>query len=82
MITRQVLFKSLEIFECVFSTGAHHLDLRASTDIDPDWLIEQRTTEVEHIAKWIAEYMRDKKLPHKVPNFSDSVNRKWNILSE
>lgn len=73
---------SSSIVALVAPEGAHHLDLRASTDIDPDWLIEQRTTEVEHIAKWIADYMRDKNLPHKVPTFSDSVHRKWNILSE
>ncbi|KAI4383446.1 hypothetical protein MLD38_009281 [Melastoma candidum] len=36
--------------------GAHHIDLRAATDEDPDWLIEQRQTEVNLIKKWLDDY--------------------------
>lgn len=37
-------------------SGAHHIDLRASTPEDPDWLVEQRATEVELIKGWLNEY--------------------------
>jgi lysosomal Pro-X carboxypeptidase len=48
----------------IFCAGAHHLDLRAATKIDPDWLIEQRAAEVAHIARWIAEYQTAEKLEY------------------
>lgn len=40
--------------------GAHHLDLRAATADDPDWLLEQRATEVKLIEGWIADYYKKK----------------------
>lgn len=55
---------SSSIVALVAPEGAHHLDLRAATKIDPDWLIEQRAAEVAHIAKWIAEYQKAEKLEY------------------
>ncbi|KAM7251034.1 hypothetical protein ACFE04_022917 [Oxalis oulophora] len=43
------------------SKGAHHIDLRATTSDDPLWLIEQRATEIKHIARWINQYYRESK---------------------
>ncbi|KAG0572079.1 hypothetical protein KC19_VG066300 [Ceratodon purpureus] len=57
---------SSSIVALVAPEGAHHLDLRAATKIDPDWLIEQRAAEVAHIAKWIAEYHNENTMPHDV----------------
>ncbi|KAI6695040.1 hypothetical protein NL676_022750 [Syzygium grande] len=36
--------------------GAHHIDLRAATAQDPDWLVEQRATEIKLIRKWLSDY--------------------------
>ncbi|XP_056167902.1 uncharacterized protein LOC115685262 isoform X2 [Syzygium oleosum] len=36
--------------------GAHHLDLRAATAQDPNWLVEQRVTEIKLIKKWLSDY--------------------------
>ncbi|KAI5078890.1 hypothetical protein GOP47_0006561 [Adiantum capillus-veneris] len=36
--------------------GAHHLDLRSSTEDDPQWLIEQRQVEIAHIKSWLSQY--------------------------
>ncbi|GAB4847137.1 hypothetical protein Ancab_026148 [Ancistrocladus abbreviatus] len=36
--------------------GAHHLDLRASTPNDPDWLVQQRASEIRLIEGWINDY--------------------------
>ena len=36
--------------------GAHHLDLRAPTDLDPEVLTQARAIEMNNIKKWIAEY--------------------------
>lgn len=47
---------SILIFFILLFSGAHHLDLRASTENDPDWLIEQRATEIKLIEGWINEY--------------------------
>lgn len=41
--------------------GAHHLDLRASTLEDPDWLVEQRVAEVKLIQGWLDQYFETKK---------------------
>ncbi|KAH9664093.1 hypothetical protein KPL70_019900 [Citrus sinensis] len=41
--------------------GAHHLDLRPSTNEDPDWLKKQRETEIKLIEDWIDNYYRGKK---------------------
>lgn len=43
-----------------FSAGAHHIDLRAMTDQDPDWLIEQREAEVILIKTWLDDYNQAK----------------------
>nr|XP_043615611.1 lysosomal Pro-X carboxypeptidase-like isoform X2 [Erigeron canadensis] len=40
----------------VTEKGAHHLDLRAATTMDPDWLVEQRASEVKLIEGWIVDY--------------------------
>ncbi|KAL3726277.1 hypothetical protein ACJRO7_031204 [Eucalyptus globulus] len=40
--------------------GAHHLDLRAATAHDPDWLVEQRATEIKLIRKWLRDYYQAK----------------------
>ena len=42
-------------------SGAHHLDLRAATDEDPDWLVDQRESEVKLIKKWLQEYYDNKR---------------------
>ncbi|KAF3970937.1 hypothetical protein CMV_005408 [Castanea mollissima] len=41
--------------------GAHHVDLRAATAEDPDWLVEQRATEIKLIEGWINNYHQEKK---------------------
>lgn len=41
--------------------GAHHLDLRAATANDPDWLVDQRASEVKLIEGWIADYYKKTK---------------------
>ncbi|WCJ32073.1 Lysosomal Pro-X carboxypeptidase [Euphorbia peplus] len=41
--------------------GAHHIDLRAATPEDPDWLVMQRLTEMELIKGWISDYNLRKK---------------------
>ncbi|KAK3416587.1 hypothetical protein EUGRSUZ_H02343 [Eucalyptus grandis] len=40
--------------------GAHHLDLRAATAEDPNWLVEQRATEIRVIKKWLSDYYQAK----------------------
>ncbi|MED6185790.1 hypothetical protein PIB30_060498 [Stylosanthes scabra] len=47
---------SESVVALVTEEGAHHLDLRASTKYDPDWLVEQRATEIKLIKGWITEY--------------------------
>ena len=42
-------------------SGGHHIDLRPSTPEDPDWLVEQRETEVKLIKGWIDDYLKEKK---------------------
>ncbi|KAG5241063.1 hypothetical protein OIU78_029093 [Salix suchowensis] len=49
------------IVALVTKEGAHHLDLRPSTPEDPDWLVEQRETEVKLIKGWIDDYLGEKK---------------------
>ncbi|MCD7471060.1 hypothetical protein HAX54_011340 [Datura stramonium] len=41
--------------------GAHHLDLRAATAEDPDWLLDQRSSEIKLIRDWLDEYYDEKK---------------------
>ncbi|KAJ4832088.1 hypothetical protein Tsubulata_037647 [Turnera subulata] len=45
----------------VTKEGAHHIDLRPWTPEDPDWLVEQRETEVKLIQGWIDDYRKKKK---------------------
>lgn len=52
---------SESIVALVTKEGAHHIDLRASTPEDPDWLVEQRATEIKLIEGWINNYFRQKK---------------------
>ncbi|XP_059624060.1 uncharacterized protein LOC132267039 [Cornus florida] len=49
------------IVALVTEKGAHHLDLRAATPEDPDWLIEQRASEIKLIEGWINNYHQEKK---------------------
>ncbi|KAK9749852.1 hypothetical protein RND81_02G155200 [Saponaria officinalis] len=44
----------------VTKEGAHHLDLRSSTPEDPDWLVQQRESEVRLIQGWIDDYNQGK----------------------
>ncbi|CAN1777414.1 Lysosomal Pro-X carboxypeptidase [Linum perenne] len=55
------------IVALVTQEGAHHIDLRPSTPKDPDWLIQQRETEMKFIQGWIDDYYRMK---HKKATFS------------
>lgn len=43
----------------VTANGAHHLDLRAATENDPEWLVEQREEEKKHISHWLRQYYAD-----------------------
>lgn len=43
----------------VAKEGAHHVDLRYSTEEDPDWLKEVRRMEVHYIRKWLSQYHHD-----------------------
>ncbi|KAF5454283.1 hypothetical protein F2P56_023960 [Juglans regia] len=49
------------IVALVTEEGAHHIDLRASSSEDPDWLLEQRATEIKLIKGWISDYYEEKK---------------------
>uniref|UniRef100_A0A2N9J9L4 Lysosomal Pro-X carboxypeptidase n=1 Tax=Fagus sylvatica TaxID=28930 RepID=A0A2N9J9L4_FAGSY len=49
------------IVALVTKEGAHHIDLRASSSEDPDWLVEQRVTEIKLIEGWISNYYQEKK---------------------
>ncbi|KAL9241752.1 hypothetical protein vseg_015822 [Gypsophila vaccaria] len=44
------------IVALVTKEGAHHLDLRSATPNDPDWLVQQRDSEVRLIQGWISDY--------------------------
>ncbi|KAF5749695.1 lysosomal Pro-X carboxypeptidase [Tripterygium wilfordii] len=52
---------SENIVALVTEEGAHHIDLRAATPTDPDWLIEQREIEIKLIEGWINSYYEQKK---------------------
>lgn len=49
------------IVALVTKEGAHHIDLRASTSEDPDWLLEQRAIEIKLIEGWISNYYQEEK---------------------
>ncbi|KAL4366791.1 hypothetical protein GQ457_05G013990 [Hibiscus cannabinus] len=44
------------IIALVTEEGAHHIDLRSSTTEDPDWLVEQRATEIRVIQGWLDNF--------------------------
>ncbi|XVF15373.1 hypothetical protein REPUB_Repub09cG0146700 [Reevesia pubescens] len=46
------------IVALVTEEGAHHIDLRASTTEDPDWLVKQRATEINLIEGWLDTYRK------------------------
>ncbi|KAL6559152.1 hypothetical protein OROHE_006521 [Orobanche hederae] len=50
---------SKSIVAIVAKEGAHHADLRHSTDEDPGWLQHMRKREVKIISKWIDKYNHD-----------------------
>ncbi|KAL6222748.1 hypothetical protein ACLB2K_006139 [Fragaria x ananassa] len=52
---------SQSIVALVTEEGAHHIDLRFSTKGDPDWLVEQRESEVKLIQGWLDEFYQEKK---------------------
>ncbi|XP_078176086.1 serine carboxypeptidase S28 family protein [Carex rostrata] len=47
---------SESIIALVAPLGAHHIDLRPSTDEDPDWLVNFRETEINIIKGWLSDY--------------------------
>ncbi|XAR51410.1 Lysosomal Pro-Xaa carboxypeptidase [Bertholletia excelsa] len=49
------------IVALVTENGAHHLDLRPATVEDPDWLLDQRASEIKHIEAWLSSFSRQKK---------------------
>ncbi|OAY86114.1 lysosomal Pro-X carboxypeptidase-like isoform X1 [Ananas comosus] len=49
------------IIALVTPLGAHHIDLRPSTNNDPDWLVKQRESEINLIQSWISDYYQGKK---------------------
>ncbi|KAJ8421686.1 hypothetical protein Cgig2_008644 [Carnegiea gigantea] len=50
---------SQSLVAIVAKEGAHHVDLRYSTEEDPEWLKEVRKMEVHYIRKWLSQYHRD-----------------------
>ncbi|CAK9160027.1 unnamed protein product [Ilex paraguariensis] len=50
-----------ETIVALTENGAHHLDLRAATAEDPDWLLQQRATEIKLIEGWLNNYYQAKK---------------------
>lgn len=52
---------SESIVALVTEEGAHHIDLRFSTKGDPEWLIEQRATEIKLIQGWLDNFYQVKK---------------------
>ncbi|GKU93947.1 hypothetical protein SLEP1_g7496 [Rubroshorea leprosula] len=39
--------------------GSHCLDILPASETDPQWLVEQRATEVKIIKQWLANYFAD-----------------------
>jgi lysosomal Pro-X carboxypeptidase len=39
--------------------GAHHVDLRFSSEDDPDWLKQVRDKEMRIISRWLKQYYSD-----------------------
>ncbi|BBN07691.1 hypothetical protein Mp_4g05680 [Marchantia polymorpha subsp. ruderalis] len=49
------------IVALVTAEGAHHLDLRAiQPEVDPQWLVDQRNAELQHIDRWLLEFYADR----------------------
>ncbi|GKU94948.1 hypothetical protein SLEP1_g8370 [Rubroshorea leprosula] len=57
---------SQTIVALVTEEGAHHIDLRAATPEDPDWLMEQRATEIKLIEGWLNDYYGERKATFEV----------------
>ncbi|MCO5589467.1 hypothetical protein L7F22_043434 [Adiantum nelumboides] len=55
------------IVALVTTKGAHHVDLRAATASDPDWLVQQREDEKKHISRWLRLYYADYRAAHRPP---------------
>ncbi|XP_020597700.1 lysosomal Pro-X carboxypeptidase [Phalaenopsis equestris] len=51
---------SHSIVALVTELGAHHIDLRASTKDDPEWLVELREMEIKLIKGWIDDYFQER----------------------
>ncbi|GAB2300736.1 hypothetical protein Dimus_034773 [Dionaea muscipula] len=47
------------IIAIVAKEGAHHVDLRFSSNEDPDWLRQVRRTEAQIISEWLGQYYLD-----------------------
>ncbi|KAI3471783.1 hypothetical protein Pfo_028436 [Paulownia fortunei] len=47
---------SKSVVAIVAKEGAHHVDLRFSTNEDPEWLQDVRKREVHIISKWLSQY--------------------------
>ncbi|KAJ8924291.1 hypothetical protein NQ315_007084 [Exocentrus adspersus] len=43
----------------VMSRAAHHMDIRASNENDPDWVKQTRVIEIHHIQEWVNNYYND-----------------------
>lgn len=52
---------SQTIVALVTAEGSHHLDLRAATPEDPDWLVKQRAAEIKLIEGWLNGYRSSRK---------------------
>lgn len=56
---------SESIVALVTTKGAHHVDLRAATESDPEWLVQQRQEEKKHISRWLRQYYADYRASHR-----------------
>eukprot|EP00249_Psilotum_nudum_P024688 c29263_g2_i2 orf=664-2202(-) len=52
------------IIALVTPKGAHHLDLRPTTEYDPSWLTKQRRDEIKLIKQWLKQYYSDSRATH------------------
>ncbi|CAA6657656.1 unnamed protein product [Spirodela intermedia] len=59
------------IVALVTELGAHHIDLRSSTEEDPEWLTSQRASEVNLIRGWINDYYEERRAAQGVENVVD-----------
>ncbi|CAB4314435.1 unnamed protein product [Prunus armeniaca] len=49
------------IVALVTEEGAHHIDLRFSKKEDPEWLVDQRATEIRLIEGWLEKFYQERK---------------------